>query len=329
MHQPTRIGIVGLGHVFEWQAKALELVSGIEVSGGTDTDPAKAGNLSKGTFYPSLDELLATDVDAVLVSTPPATHHDIATQVLRSGRHVLLEKPATLDLGHLSSLYALARDLERRLVVAFHASFAADVLWVVQRLKHGSLAVHGQIDSVRSCFCDPYLTTRGIAPEHAALGGSWIDSGINALSVLASLVRDPVLTEARATVVPQFGPLDVAALADFEFSDTVTGRRGRASIETNWALGINRKTTSLRFTDGTELLLDHSGQQVVETSPSGAGCVLAEFSDGPPRLVTHYMGVFQNFLQHLARGSDNEEFARLTHRLLLQARDEAVRLGVT
>lgn len=192
-------------------------------------------------------------------------------------------------------------------------------------LESGVLDDHGGVDVVRMSFFDPYLTPTGIDPAHAALGGSWIDSGINALSVLVSIVKDPILTEARATIAPQVGALDVASAVDFEFTDRPTGRRGIASIETNWALGINRKMTSLRFVDGTEVLLDHSGQRVLEKSTNGVQRTLADFSQGKERLVTHYVGVFEDFVQRLRRGQDNEDFTRLTHRLLFQARDSTIK----
>lgn len=44
--------------------------------------------------YPTLEELVADPrVGAVLLSTPPSTHAELATIVLDAGRHVLVEKP--------------------------------------------------------------------------------------------------------------------------------------------------------------------------------------------------------------------------------------------
>jgi len=328
MSNQVELGIVGLGHVYDWQVKAIDLMGELHVVGGTDVDREKASKLSSGRFFDSVDELLSSNIDAVLVSSPPATHHAIATKALEAGKDVLLEKPAALDQDELSDLYARARSTGRLLVVAFHAAFAADVRWVVAALETGELDYHGGLDVVRMSFFDPYLTPTGINPAHRALGGSWIDSGINALSVLASIVTHVTLVEARATVVPQVGELDVASVVDLAIADRNTGRRGVASIETNWALGINRKTTTLRFVDGTAVLLDHSGQRVVERPSDGSQRTLADFSQGPPRLVTHYVGVFQDFVKRLRQREDNEEFTRLTHQLLFEARASAIKFSM-
>lgn len=66
MSHQTELGIVGLGHVYDWQAKALDLVDELHVVGGTDADRQKAPKLSRGQFFDSPDELLASDVSACL-----------------------------------------------------------------------------------------------------------------------------------------------------------------------------------------------------------------------------------------------------------------------
>ncbi len=52
--------------------------------------------LSLNSFQGALD----TDVDAVVIATPPTTHHELTMQAIRAGKHVLCEKPFALDTGH-------------------------------------------------------------------------------------------------------------------------------------------------------------------------------------------------------------------------------------
>lgn len=47
----------------------------------------------------SIEEALDSDADAVVVATPPATHHPFVMQALAAGKHVLCEKPFAVDLG--------------------------------------------------------------------------------------------------------------------------------------------------------------------------------------------------------------------------------------
>ncbi|OKH54568.1 oxidoreductase [Calothrix sp. HK-06] len=48
------------------------------------------------------------DVDAVSISTPPFLHYEMAKTVLKAGKHLLLEKPVTLNVNEAIELYHLA-----------------------------------------------------------------------------------------------------------------------------------------------------------------------------------------------------------------------------
>ena len=55
-----------------------------------------------------VEAVLDSDVDAVVIATPPATHHDLVMQALAAGKHVLCEKPFSLDLGQAQQMLAAA-----------------------------------------------------------------------------------------------------------------------------------------------------------------------------------------------------------------------------
>lgn len=56
-----------------------------------------------------LEEILQNPaVDAVAISTPPFLHHTMAMQALEAGKHLLLEKPITLNATEAKELYHLA-----------------------------------------------------------------------------------------------------------------------------------------------------------------------------------------------------------------------------
>ncbi|ADI64903.1 Gfo/Idh/MocA family protein [Trichormus azollae] len=59
----------------------------------------------------NLTEILALlEVQAVSISTPPFLHYEMAKQVLQSGKHILLEKPITLNANEAKELYLLAKN---------------------------------------------------------------------------------------------------------------------------------------------------------------------------------------------------------------------------
>jgi predicted dehydrogenase len=59
--------------------------------------------------YHQLDKLLQSpEIDAVSISTPPFLHYDMVKKVLAAGKHLLLEKPMTMNAQQCRDLYHLA-----------------------------------------------------------------------------------------------------------------------------------------------------------------------------------------------------------------------------
>jgi predicted dehydrogenase len=59
--------------------------------------------------YQSLEEIVALpDVRGVSISTPPFLHYEMAKMVLNAGKHLLLEKPTTLNVAQAEELQHLA-----------------------------------------------------------------------------------------------------------------------------------------------------------------------------------------------------------------------------
>ena len=111
-----KVGIVGCGKIADAHAAQLRRVAGCEIVGVCDREPLMARQLYERypvkACYGGLAELLAqARPDVVHVTTPPASHFDIARQCLEAGCHVYVEKPFTIDRDEAQQLIALA---ERR-----------------------------------------------------------------------------------------------------------------------------------------------------------------------------------------------------------------------
>jgi predicted dehydrogenase len=64
-------------------------------------------------------DLLASDVEAVSIATPVSTHHRIALDCLRAGKHVLIEKPLASSSAEAWEIIE-AGDAAGRVVMAGH-----------------------------------------------------------------------------------------------------------------------------------------------------------------------------------------------------------------
>jgi predicted dehydrogenase len=69
--------------------------------------------------YSDASDLLANkEVDAVVISTPASTHHQLARKALQAGRDVIVEKPLALELEQCEELVELSAKTGRVLMVA-------------------------------------------------------------------------------------------------------------------------------------------------------------------------------------------------------------------
>ncbi|MET0406068.1 MAG: oxidoreductase [Cystobacter sp.] len=86
------------------------------------------------------DALLADpSLDVVIVATPNDSHASLAERALRAGKHVVVDKPFTLDAAEALRLDALARDVGRCLTVFQSRRWDGDFLTVRRLLEEGRL----------------------------------------------------------------------------------------------------------------------------------------------------------------------------------------------
>ncbi len=114
-----RFGITGSGYMGRTHAEAIKYLSStaelVAIWGGTRA-PALAQRLG-ATYESTLEGLVARpDIDAIVISTPHATHHKEAMLALAAGKHLLIEKPMATKVGDCDEMLAAAK--ERGLVIA-------------------------------------------------------------------------------------------------------------------------------------------------------------------------------------------------------------------
>lgn len=102
----------------------------VELAAVADPDPT-ARTATEGTpAFATVEEAMAeVACDAVLVATPPHTHHAVAKAALEAGLHVICEKPLATTLEDALDLVRVAGEAGRHLLVSqnyrFNAPFRA------------------------------------------------------------------------------------------------------------------------------------------------------------------------------------------------------------
>lgn len=120
MGKKVKIGIIGAGTIGSVHADAYAEVADAEVVGICDILPdklaAKAARHNIPKTYTNHKELLADpEIEAVSVCVPNYVHAPIAIDALNAGKHVMLEKPMTLNAGLGRDILA-ARDASGKLL---------------------------------------------------------------------------------------------------------------------------------------------------------------------------------------------------------------------
>lgn len=292
---PERILVVGLGEVARTHLDVLADMDDAIVVGGVD--PVVRSARFRGRALPvfrSVADSAGTFVTLVVVATPTPTHAAVCDEIAATFPDVpiMVEKPGVVDPADARRLFG-----RPTLWVAYHLRYAPEVEWGVARAGDLGVAVRA-----RSVFADPYAARYDEAA--ARFGSSWLDSGINALSVLDRFVE---LTERRS--LRRIGP---ASESVYE------GRFGAdVLVVTSWHVTAPAKTTMIGYASGATLVLDHTA---VAGYLFEDGRLTDTFgSDGTTdRRYNHYAALYRDVLSD-TRPTGQDDL-RL-HELLLPAED--------
>jgi predicted dehydrogenase len=157
-----RVGIIGLGfgaqvHLPAFQSEGWEVAAVC----ARNRDKARAAADAAGVkdVHTDANELIArADVDAVAISTPPATHHPLSMAALDAGKHVVCEKPFAMTAAEGAQMREAATRNKRTAMIAHEFRFAP------QRRHIGQLLRDGYVGRFNLCtvelFLDRYVTAQ-------------------------------------------------------------------------------------------------------------------------------------------------------------------------
>ena len=192
MKNILRVGIVGYGYATAtFHAPLISSVPGIELLAIASSDAGKVhAAWPQLTVCESPQALFARgDIDLVIIPTPNDTHHALAAQALAAGKHVVVDKPFTLDAAEARDLIARAEAAQRVLSVFHNRRWDADFLTVQKLLASGVL---GRVTHFESHFDRFRPEVRQRWREAGGPGsGLWYDLGPHLLDQALCLFGMP------------------------------------------------------------------------------------------------------------------------------------------
>ncbi len=150
----VRIGAIGSGYWGPNVIRNFVEIPDSEVVAVADINPAELDRIR--TRHPQIElatddytDLFSLDLDAVVICTPPHTHCTIATECMRQGLDVLIEKPMTTSAIDARNLIAVAESHERVLMVGHTFEYNPAVRALKSMMDEGILGDVHYIDAVR------------------------------------------------------------------------------------------------------------------------------------------------------------------------------------
>jgi len=162
------VGLVGIGNRGTYVSGIFAKNEFARVAAICDIyeDKIEAGKklYSGAKVYKDIKELLASDLDAVLIATPAALHPEHFEMAVRARKHIFMEKPAAADAKGCLRVLKAARtaDPTKRITVDFQQRYGKDYRKAYDLVKSGEL---GAIKFVRGAWIgNPPPIKKGVPP---------------------------------------------------------------------------------------------------------------------------------------------------------------------
>lgn len=235
-HSPVRLAMIGCGGMARHHlSQLLRHTDAVRVVAISEPSPAAAAqfaavfddvNMPPPPNEPDLGRLLTRyrgELDAAIIVTPHAYHHDQTVACMEAGLDVMLEKPMVMNAAEARSLMQTRDRTGRTLVVAFNGSLSPQVRKAAEMLHSGELGallnMHGVVWQSWNMF-----TVNTWRQQPAISGGGFLfDTGAHLLNTTADLAGQPFV-EVAAWLDNRGAPVDLlgSVMARLESGALVT-----------------------------------------------------------------------------------------------------------
>lgn len=185
------IGYGGMGSyhvhtIMPNESERIHVVGTFDIS----AERQKISSEQNHKIYDSLEEVLVDEaIEAVLIATPNDVHKDLAIRALQAGKHVVCEKPVTMNVEELDEVLAVAKETGKTFMVHQNRRWDPDFLIIRDLYQNKQIGDLFQIES-------RVQGANGIPGDwrHEAKhgGGMVLDWGVHLLDQLLFLVDSPV-----------------------------------------------------------------------------------------------------------------------------------------
>lgn len=204
-----RVGFLGVGWIGRHRMEAMLATGAIEAAAFADPSARMAQAAAElapaAAVVPGLNELLALDLDGLVIATPSAQHAPQAIAALEAGLGVFCQKPLGRTAAEASAAVEAARGADRLLCVDLSYRFTAGMQAIRELARAGELGrpfaldltFHNAYGPDKPWFYDPALSG----------GGCVIDLGVHLVDLALWLLDFPEVVGVSAELMAGAEPL--------------------------------------------------------------------------------------------------------------------------
>lgn len=171
-----KIGMISFAHMHAFSyAKHLLEFPEVEIAAIWDEDQelgTEMANTFNCLYFSNLDQLLDSDIDAVVVCSENGKHKDHVIAAARAGKHILCEKPIATEVVDAKAMIDACEEFGVILQVAYPVRFAPAIQKVREYIRSGTIGEvvaingtnHGQMPG--GWFIEKELSGGGAATDH-------------------------------------------------------------------------------------------------------------------------------------------------------------------
>lgn len=226
-----KIGIMSFAHMHaHGYAACLKKLPNVQFVGIADDDESRAKQMAKQygvRAFDSYEEMLASDIDAVIVTSENANHRRHVVLAAQSEKHVLCEKPLATTKQDAEAIVEVVRRSKIKFMMAFPCRFHPAFKRLYETVESGAL---GKLLAMKG-------TNQGQCPggwftdTKLAGGGAVIDHTVHLVDLMRVLTKaEPARVYAEVDNRLFGGDFDDTGVITIDFTNNVF-----ASIDSSWS----------------------------------------------------------------------------------------------
>jgi len=204
-----RIGFLGVGWIGRHRMNAI--IEAGDVEAAAIADPADQMRSDAGQLAPaaqtvaSFEELLACDLDGVVIATPSALHAEQSIRALQRGLAVFCQKPLGRTRREVEDVVDAARKADRLLAVDLSYRFTDGMRKIKQLIEEGQL---GTIFAADLVFHNAYGPDKDWFYDKARSGGGCVtDLGVHLADLALWCIDFPQVNKVESKIFSGGRPL--------------------------------------------------------------------------------------------------------------------------